>query len=133
MAALHFELVSPERLMFSGEVADVIVPGAEGEFQVFVDHAPVMAVLKPGIVDIGETGGTRNKVYVRGGFADVAPRGLTILAEAAIPFGELNGARINAEIEAAQEGLAREQGDTGRQIATERLDRLRELKDALKL
>ena len=68
----HFELVSPERLMFSGEVEAVIVPGTEGQFTVLKDHAPLMTRLKPGIVEVDETATQKQRLFVRGGFADVA-------------------------------------------------------------
>ena len=84
MAAFHFELVSPERLLFSGNVEAVVVPGAEGAFTVLQNHAPVMTVLKPGIVEVDETASKKARLFVRGGFADVSPAGLTILAEQAI-------------------------------------------------
>ena len=80
MATFHFELVSPERLLFSGNVEAVVVPGAEGEFTVLDNHAPVMSVLKPGIVQIGETSSKTSRLFVRGGFADISAKGLTILA-----------------------------------------------------
>src|SRR5579884_2659658 len=106
MAAFHFELVSPERLLFAGDVEDVIVPGTEGEFTVLKDHAPLMSTLRPGIVDIGEGGARRTRLFVRGGFADVSQTGLTILAEHAIPIEELDPERIAAEIRDAEEDYA---------------------------
>ena len=75
-----FELVSPERLLFSGEVDEVIAPGVEGEFTVLKDHAPFMTTLKPGWVHIKSAGKDEN-LFVRGGFADVAPSGCTIRAD----------------------------------------------------
>ena len=80
MAAFHFELVSPEKLLFSGEVEAVVVPGTEGEFTVLKDHAPVISSMRPGIVVIDEAAAASQRLYVRGGFAEVAPSGLTILA-----------------------------------------------------
>lgn len=79
---LHFSLVSPERELFSGDVDQVDAPGSEGDFGVFVGHAPFMTTLKEGRVKVYDGGSTR--VFdVRGGFADVTPAGLTILAEQA--------------------------------------------------
>ncbi|WP_374545732.1 ATP synthase F1 subunit epsilon, partial [Rhodoblastus sp.] len=69
MATFHFELVSPEKLLFSGEVEAVVVPGVEGQFTVMKDHAPVMTVLKAGIIEIDETASKKSKLFVRGGFA----------------------------------------------------------------
>ena len=80
MATFHFELVSPEKLLFSGDVEQVDVPGAEGDFGVLAGHAPFMTTLKEGRVKAYDDGDVR--VYeVRGGFADVTAEGLTILAE----------------------------------------------------
>jgi len=112
MAAFHFELVSPERLLFSGNVEAVVVPGAEGEFTVLDNHAPVMSVLKPGIVQIGESANKTSRLFVRGGFADVSDKGLTILAEQALPLAELDAAALDAQLKAAEEdvGLGAVQG-----------------------
>jgi len=84
MPTFPFELVSPEKLIFAGEAEAVVVPGTEGEFTVLKNHAPVMSVLKPGIIEIEDGAANKTKLFVRGGFADVSPEGLTILAEKAI-------------------------------------------------
>ena len=82
MASFHFELVSPERLLFSGEVEQVDVPGAEGDFGVLAEHAPMVTTLRPGILTVHGAGGEQ-KIVVLGGFAEVAAGGLTVLADAA--------------------------------------------------
>lgn len=132
MAAFPFELVSPERLLFTGEVESVVVPGAEGELTVMKDHAPLMTTLKPGIVTVNETGGRVQRLFVRGGFADVAPTGLTILADSSVPADQLDGARFDAEIKAATDDLGAAASDEGRRIAQEKVDQLNELRGALK-
>ena len=86
MATFPFELVSPDRVLFSGAAQAVVVPGDEGDFQVLADHAPLMASVRPGVVGIDDAAGRHHRVFVRGGFADVNPLGLTLLAETAIPF-----------------------------------------------
>lgn len=131
MDTFPFEFVTPEELVFTGEVEDVIVPGTDGEFTVLKDHAPLMSTLRPGIVDVGETQSNRRKVFVRGGFADVSPSGLTILAEFAVPIDELDGAKIDAEIKDAEEDFEDAEGDEPKRLAKEKLDKLRELKEAL--
>lgn len=131
MAAFHFELVSPERLLFSGEVEAVSVPGNEGIFTVMKDHAPVMAVMKPGLVEVEENSSKSMRLFVRGGFADVNTNGLTILAEQAIPVEELDAAAIDQEIKNAEEDLADAQDDEPRRAAQEKLDQLREVKAVL--
>lgn len=87
MAKLHVSLVTPERELFAGEVDRVTAPGTEGEFGVLADHAPFMTTLKEGYVSILNDGKTR-MFEVRGGFADVSPDGMTILAEHASEYGE---------------------------------------------
>jgi F-type H+-transporting ATPase subunit epsilon len=133
MAAFHFELVSPERLLFSGEVESVVAPGADGQFTVLKDHAPVMTTLKPGVVTIADGGGKVEKLFVRGGFADVNANGFTILAERAIPIAELDAAKIDSDIKNAREDLADAKTDEARRIANEKLAQLQEVKAALGL
>jgi F-type H+-transporting ATPase subunit epsilon len=133
MAAFHFELVSPEKLLFSGEVESVIAPGADGQFTVLKDHAPVMTTLKPGVVTIADGGGRVEKLFVRGGFADVNASGFTILAEQAIPVAELDAAKIDADIRDAKEDVADAKSDEARRAASEKLAQLQEVKAALGL
>lgn len=131
MATFSFELVSPERLLFTGEVESVVVPGTEGEFTVLKDHAPLMSTLKPGVVTIAESGAKQSRLFVRGGFADVNPAGLTILAETAVPLDELDAAKLDAEIGAAGEDVTGAASDEARRLAQEKVDQLREVRAAL--
>ncbi len=133
MPTFPFELVSPEKLLFSGEVEAVVVPGSEGEFTVLKNHSPLMSVLKPGIVAIDETTTRKSKLFVRGGFADVSAHGLTILAEFAIPLEELDSAKIAADLKDAEEDVADAQTDETRRLAAEKRDQLAELKAALRI
>ena len=128
MAPFPFELVSPDKVLFSGPAQAVVVPGHEGDFQVLADHAPTMTAVRPGVVGIEGANGQHLRVFVRGGFADVNPLGLTILAETAIPFENLNAAQLDHEIRNAEEDLA-DASEEQKQAAQERLDRLRELKE----
>ncbi len=132
MAVFHFELVSPDKLQFNGPAQSVLVPGSEGDFQVLRDHAPVMTSLRPGVVAVEEEGGKVSRFFVRGGFADVNPGGLIVLAETAMPAEEVNAARIDQEIKNAEEDLA-DASEDNKRLAQEKLDRLRELKEAMKL
>ncbi len=131
MASFAFELVSPERLLFGGDVESVVVPGTEGEFTVLKDHAPLMSTLKPGVVTVTETGAKETRLFVRGGFADVAPTGLTILAESAVPVEQLDSAKLDAEIQNAPEDVSDASSDESRRLAQEKLDQLNELRAAL--
>ncbi len=80
---LKFDLVSPERLVLSAEVDAVQVPGAEGDFGVLPNHSPVMAMLRPGTLTV-ENGGKSQSFELDGGFVDVTPEGVTVLAETII-------------------------------------------------
>ncbi len=132
MVAFSFELVSPEKLLFSGQVEAVVAPGTEGEFTVLKDHAPFMTTLKPGVIEI-DAGSRKEKLFVSGGFADVAPNGFTVLADYAVPLGELSAAAIDKDIAAAETALKGARGDETHRLAQEKCDQLRELKAALKL
>ena len=132
MAVFHFELVSPDKLQFNGPAQSVLVPGSEGDFQVLRDHAPVMTSLRPGVVAVEEEGGKVSRFFVRGGFADVNLGGLIVLAETAMPAEDVNAARLDQEIKNAEEDLA-DASEDNKRFAQEKLDRLRELKDAMKL
>jgi F-type H+-transporting ATPase subunit epsilon len=101
---LHFELVSPERLLSSGKVAMVVVPGAEGDFGVLPGHAPVMSTIRPGAIAIYEADSNTltRRIFVDGGFAEVTPQGLTILAESAMPVSDIDPAKVATELAAAR-------------------------------
>jgi F-type H+-transporting ATPase subunit epsilon len=130
MATFRFELVSPERLVFAGDVSQVDVPGEEGEFGVFAGHAPYIATLKPGVLTICGSGAPQ-RIVVRGGLAEMGPNGLTILAEQAIPAAEIDGASIAQSIKDAEEDLADATSDAGRDKARERLEQFNTLRIAL--
>jgi F-type H+-transporting ATPase subunit epsilon len=132
MDNFHFELVSPDKLVYRGETQSVLVPGGEGDFLVLKNHAPVMASIRPGIVEFADASGKATRIFVRGGFAEVNQAGLILLAETAMPVEELGAERIAQEIANAEEDLA-DANDDGKRLAQEKLDRLKELKDALKI
>jgi F-type H+-transporting ATPase subunit epsilon len=97
MATFHFELVSPEKIAFSGAVDQVDVPGAEGDFGVFAGHAPLISLLRPGIMTV-YSGGEQTKIVVLGGFAEVGPDGLTVLANVATAIEDIDRAALQAQI-----------------------------------
>lgn len=103
------EIVSPEKLLLSETVRSVTVPGAEGYFTVLGDHAPFMTTLRPGFITVVDSAGISHVYYVRGGFADVNPDGLTILAEEAQDIAEFDRTRIEGLIAA---GLTAQQAAT---------------------
>ncbi len=128
---LKFELVSPERLLRSGDVQEVLVPGSEGDFVVMPKHAPVLTTLKPGVIVFKDEEGAEFKVFVRGGFAEVASEGLIILAETAIPMEELDKERLSQEIKNTEEDVADAKDDETRATAQQVLDHLHQLQAAL--
>ncbi len=127
---LHFSLVSPERELFSGAVSQVDAPGTEGEFGVLPKHAPFMTTLKPGVVRIYEDGQV-TAVFVRGGFADVTPQGLTILAEEAIRLTDVDVVELDAEIVRVKSDAADPGDEARRKRAAERLEYLEALRAAV--
>ena len=102
---VKIEIVSPERLVISEQALSVTVPGAEGYFTVLGDHAPLMTTLKPGFITVTDTANVAHVFYVRGGFADIAPASLTILAEEARPVADFNRTEIEALIAAGMTAL----------------------------
>ncbi len=120
---LSFALVSPERELFQGEVDHVVVPGAEGEFGVSPNHAPVMSVIKIGALRVFNDGAER-RIFVNGGFADVTPEGLTVLAEEAVDLSEVDPAQLEQQLKHAQEDLRDANTDEKRMAAQVVLSRL---------
>ncbi len=106
MATFHFDLVSPERLLLSGDVEQVDVPGSEGYFGVLAGHAPMVTALRPGILTIRREGG-EVKVVVLGGFAEVSPAGLTVLADVAVTVEDFDQAMLVSHIRETEEKVAK--------------------------
>ena len=131
--AFKFELVSPERLLVSGEVEQVLVPGSEGDMTVLAHHAPLLTTLRPGLLDIGMPGGERQRYFIRGGFAEVGPKGLTVLAETAIDLRELDASQLAQAVKDAEEDVADAGSDAIRDSAQTKLDQLRQVQAALNL
>ena len=131
MAGLHFELVSPARLLFSGSVASVTIPGTEGEMGIFPGHAPILSTLKPGVVTVYKDGGGTDRIFVRGGMVEVNPQGLTLLAEVAIPMSELDAAQLGQQIKHAEEDLVDAKDGEDKRKAAETLEHLKALRAAI--
>jgi len=128
-----FELVSPERLLVSGDVEQVLVPGAEGDMTVLAYHAPLLTTLRPGLLDIGYPGGEHKRYFIRGGFAEIGPSGLTVLAETAIDLVELDAGQLAQAVKNVEEDVADATEDTARDRAQTKLDHLRQVQTALNL
>jgi F-type H+-transporting ATPase subunit epsilon len=101
----NFELVSPERLLLSEQVSEVVIPATEGEMTVMANHAPTMTTIKPGIVTVKLASGQVSKYVVFGGFADVLPTGCTLLAESAVPLSEISPDTLTKRIDEARKEL----------------------------
>lgn len=129
MATFHFDLVSPEKLAFSGEVDQVDVPGAEGDFGVLAGHAPIVAAIRPGILTI-TTGGTHQKIIVLGGLAEMSDKGLTVLADVATSTAELDRAQFAETITEMEAKLAEKEGSE-LDHAIERLDHFKSIQHEL--
>lgn len=126
-----FELVSPERLLFSEQATAVVVPGAEGDFTVLAGHAPVLSTLRPGVMQVTLADGKAKRVYVRGGFAEVDPASLTVLAQQAIDVDTLDRAELGRTIKNAEEDVADAKSDATRASAAAALEQLRQLEASL--
>ncbi len=126
MATLHFELVSPEKLLFSGEVEQVDVPGAEGDFGVLAGHAPMVTTLRPGLLTVFTASGEQ-KIVVLGGFAEVSASGLTVLADVAEDIAAFDRAMLAGKIGETEKRIAKtEPGNELDRLIT-RLDHYKEV------
>lgn len=127
----RFELVSPERLLVSADASEVLVPGSEGDFTVLPRHAPVLTTLRPGVLDVRLDDGTERHIFVRGGFAEVDPESLTVLAQQAVDKADLDRDWLAQEIRNAEEDVADARDDETRDAAQTTLERLKLLQTSL--
>jgi len=129
MATFQFDLVSPEKFVFSGEVDHVDVPGVEGDFGVLAGHAPVVAAIRPGILTV-TSGGSQQKIIVLGGLAEVSDKGLTVLADVATELEELDRAELADKISQMEGRLAEKEGsELDREV--ERLDHFKSIQSQI--
>jgi F-type H+-transporting ATPase subunit epsilon len=128
---IHFDLVSPEQLLLSEDVTMVTLPGTEGYFGVLAGHAPVISTLRPGVIEVkdGQSGDMR--IFVRGGFAEVDPTKVVVLAEEAIPLADLDVEALESRIRDTEEDLTAAKTDSERARVAETLDYLRQLRAAV--
>jgi F-type H+-transporting ATPase subunit epsilon len=129
MATFHFDLVSPEKIAFSGEVDQVDVPGQEGDFGVLAGHAPFVATLRPGVLTV-TVGGSQQKIIVLGGLAEISDKGLTVLADVATSLKDLDHTAFAAEISGMEAKLNEKQGNE-LDRAIERLDHFKTIQQQL--
>ena len=131
MATFTFELVSPERVLFSGAVDAVVLPASEGDMTVLAGHAPTMTALKTGFLVITDKPGNGRRILVRGGFADVNQTGLTVLAERALPEEEITQEILDREILQAEMAYDSTNDPGAKHAAEAAVAQLREAKAAL--
>jgi F-type H+-transporting ATPase subunit epsilon len=125
---IHFDLVSPERLLLSEDVDMVTLPGADGYFGVLAGHAPVISTLRPGMIEVLGGSEPDMRLFVRGGFVEVNPDKVIVLAEEAIPLKEFDLAALDQRIADTEEDLAVAKSDAERDKIGEKLDHLRQLR-----
>jgi F-type H+-transporting ATPase subunit epsilon len=130
MATFQFDLVSPEKLLFSGEVTQVDVPGSEGDFGVLAGHAPMVTTLRPGILVVYRDGGEL-QVVVNGGFAEVSPTGMTVLADMAVPRDEFDPTVLAGVIKDTEEDIAKATDGWRRDKLAHKVDQLKALQAEL--
>jgi len=130
MATFRFDLVSPDNFVFTGQVSQVDLPGVEGDMGVLAGHAPLVTTLRPGIIVI-YTEGAQQRLVVSGGFAEVGPAGLTVLANMAVPQDEFDVALLAGEIKDTEEDVADAQDALKRDKLARKLDQLKALQAAL--
>jgi len=126
MTTFHFELASPERLVFSGDVQQVDVPGDEGYFGVLADHAPMVTTLRPGILTVHGAGGEQ-KLVVLGGFAEMSSEGLTVLADTADAVEGFDRTIISSRISDLESRIAKTEPGNELDKMIRRLDHFKEI------
>jgi F-type H+-transporting ATPase subunit epsilon len=126
-----FELVSPEKLVLSEQAMQVVVPGTEGYFTVMANHAPVIAMIKPGVVEVTLESGDLRRLLVRGGFADVSPNGLTLLTESVSDLADFDAEELEQQITNAREDINDAKTDEKRDKAQLLLGQLEDAKAAI--
>lgn len=121
-----FELVSPERILLSVDADQVVVPGADGDFAVLAGHAPVIATLRPGVIDVA-AGSLKKKLFVKSGFAEVDPSRLTVLAQKAYDVDEMSASLIADELRTAETELLAAKDDQSKAMADTLVSELKRL------
>ncbi len=114
---VQFELVSPERLLISRAVEMVVVPGSEGDFGVLPGHAPLISEVRPGVIAVFEGGQVQERIFVAGGFAEVTAERCTVLAEQAMPVGDIDRGAADMGLKNARDDLLEAKGDMERAAA----------------
>ncbi len=128
---LKFELVSPERLLLSTEVDGVVVPGSDGDLTVLANHAPLMSIVRPGVIEVQGGDVEHPRIFVGGGFAEITPQGLTVLAEEAIPMDMVDVSKIDQKIKDLEEDVTDAADDEARLRAADLLAHMKQIRGYL--
>ncbi|HLF58363.1 MAG TPA: F0F1 ATP synthase subunit epsilon, partial [Alphaproteobacteria bacterium] len=114
---VSFELVSPERLLFSADVDMVVVPGAEGDFGILPGHSLFLSQIRPGVIEVYNKGAVTDRIFIAGGFAEATPKRCTVLADAAVPVSELRRDEIETKLRDAREDVTDAADEAARKTA----------------
>jgi F-type H+-transporting ATPase subunit epsilon len=126
---ISFDLVSPEKLLLSVQADMVTVPGSEGYMGVMAGHSPLVSALRAGMIDVN-VDGRDDRYFIRGGFAEINPEKITVLAEEAVPMTELDLAVLDQRIKDAKEDEIAAKSDDARQRAAQMVDDLKLVRSA---
>ena len=124
MATFHFNLVAPDKLLFSGDVDQVDLPGIEGDFGVLAEHAPMVVLLRPGIISV-IVGGQAERIVIFGGFAEISPQGLTVLADNASSIQDLDPTVLAQRVAEVEAKIKKLEAGSWLDRELERLDHLK--------
>ncbi|MEL6375112.1 MAG: F0F1 ATP synthase subunit epsilon [Pseudomonadota bacterium] len=129
-AAFKFELVSPERILMSEDIVEVLLPGTEGDYTVLAGHAPDMSILRPGVLKIKTAAGKDERILVYGGLAEKSGEQLTVLAQRAVNTEGVDAAWIDAQKADARSALDAAKSDDDKRLAQTLVDELDTLRAA---
>ena len=116
-----FELVSPEKLLLAIEADMVVVPGSEGDFAVMPRHIPVIATLRPGVIQVFEGQVARERIMISGGFAEVTGERCTVLVEEAIPFADISPQWLDNRMKEAEVALLDGSDEQAKRLAEKQI------------
>ena len=124
---IAFELVSPDRLLISEDVDMIVVPGTEGDFGVLLGHQPMISTVRPGILEVQNSGGEDRRIFVNGGFAEITGNRCAVMTEEAVPVEDLKRGDLEQRIKDAEEDVQEERSDLERHLLDLKLTTLREM------
>ena len=124
---IAFELVSPDRLLISEDVDMIVVPGTEGDFGVLLGHQPMISTVRPGILEVQNSGGEDRRIFVSGGFAEITSDRCAVMTEEAVPVEDLKRGDLEQRIKTAEEDVQEARSDLERHLLDLKMTTLREM------